>query len=69
MLFYYHVIVIEELNKWLSTMCWSNRASLLMLIDKRLVRKKLAMKRRGKAGTDCLQHPKSMGAFSGADWN
>lgn len=38
MLFYNSVIVIKELNKWLSAMCWSDRASLLTLLDKRLIK-------------------------------
>lgn len=44
MLFYNNVIVIKELDKWLSTMCWSDRASLLTLLGKRLVREHLLLK-------------------------
>lgn len=38
MLFYNSVIVTKELNKWLSAVCWSDRASLLTLLDKRLIK-------------------------------
>lgn len=45
MLFYYDVIVIKGLNKWLSSsMCSSDRASLLTLLDKRLVGEHLLWK-------------------------
>lgn len=44
MLFCNNVIVIKEHYKWLSTMCWSDRASLLPLLGKRLVREHLLLK-------------------------
>lgn len=38
------LLLLKELDKWLSAMCWSDRASLLTLLSKRLVREHLLLK-------------------------